>query len=46
MKQVGPYIFINKVGKGHYAQVYMAKHQDTRKIVAIKLMKRTGISAN
>ena len=46
MKQVGPYIFLNRVGKGHYAQVYMAKHQETGKAVAVKIMKRTGISVN
>lgn len=46
MKQVGPYLFIEKVGKGHYAQVWKAKHEDSDHVVAVKIMKRTGISEN
>lgn len=46
MKQVGPYIFSSKIGRGHYAQVFKAKHKDTGKVAAVKILKRTGINTS
>lgn len=44
MKQVGTYTMTRKIGKGHYAQVYEGRNSETGEQVAVKCLKRTGIS--
>ena len=46
MKQVGPYTILKSIGKGHQAEVFLAKHEKTGEKVAIKVLKRNGISVN
>lgn len=43
-KQVGPYAFVKTIGKGHYAYVYQARNTETNELVAIKCLKREGVS--
>ena len=41
---MGQYTFIKRIGKGHYGQVYKAIHVNSKLIVAVKCLKREGLS--
>ena len=45
-ENVGPYRIADEVGKGSFAQVYLARHEDApRELVAIKSVTRSKLSA-
>ena len=43
---MGSYTFTKRIGKGHFAQVYEGVDSQSQRIVAIKCLKRDGISNN
>ena len=41
---VGPYKLVKKIGRGSFAEVFQAIHQETRETVAVKAIKRRSLT--
>jgi len=42
---LGPYVLLEPIATGGMGQIYLARHQRMRRVVALKLLKRSGLDA-